>query len=139
MHHPFTSPVLEDMQYIHKDKARVKSRAYDLVLNGSEIGGGSIRIHDSKVQKEVFDSLGLSEREADQKFGFLLKALQFAPPHGGIAFGIDRWAMIMAGKSSIREVIAFPKNQEAKDLMLDSPSEVAGDQLEELGVFLYEE
>lgn len=133
-HHPFTSLVLEHMKYIHDEKSKVKSRAYDLVLNGHEIGGGSIRIHDSKIQSEVFDALGISEREAQEKFGFLLNALRFAPPHGGIAFGLDRWAMIMAGKESIREVIAFPKNQEAKDLMLDSPSEVDKEQLKELGI-----
>jgi aspartyl-tRNA synthetase len=139
MHHPFTSPVEEDMKYLHSDKARVRSRAYDLVLNGNEIGGGSIRIHDSKIQQEVFDSLGIGEKEAEEKFGFLLNALRFAPPHGGIAFGLDRWAMLLAGRNSIREVIAFPKNQEAKDLMLDSPSAVKDDQLHELGVFIYEE
>jgi aspartyl-tRNA synthetase len=139
VHHPFTSPFLEDMKYIHNDKAKVKSRAYDLVLNGHEIGGGSIRIHDSDIQKQVLDALGIGEREAEEKFGSLLKALQFAPPHGGIAFGLDRWAMIMTGGDSIREVIAFPKNQEARDLMSDSPSVVKDDQLHNLGIFIYED
>ncbi len=141
MHHPFTSPNKDDLKYLHdeKQKGKVHSRAYDLVLNGFEIGGGSIRIHEDNIQQEVFSSLGLSEKEVKEQFGFFIDALKFAPPHGGIAFGIDRWAMIMAGRENIREVIAFPKNQEAKDLMLDSPSSVADDQLHELGVFLYEE
>ncbi len=132
MHHPFTSPVFQDVKMLHTDKDKVRSRAYDLVLNGYELGGGSIRIHDQELQKEVFKAIGLSEAEAKKKFGFLLDALQFAPPHGGIAFGLDRWAMLMAGKDSIRDVIAFPKNKEAKDLMMDAPSEVSGEQLKEL-------
>ena len=136
MHHPFTSPNLDDLEFLHNDKAKVRSRGYDLVLNGSEIGGGSIRIHDTKLQSEIFKALGLSEEEAKEKFGFLLDALRFAPPHGGLAFGLDRWAMIMAGKSSIREVIAFPKNKEAKDLMMDAPSEVSGDQLRDVNIKL---
>jgi len=132
MHHPFTSPKNEDLPYLHKDKAKVRSRAYDLVLNGIEMGGGSIRISDDELQKEVFTSLGLSAKEAKEKFGFLLDALQFAPPHGGIAFGLDRWAMLMAGKESIRDVIAFPKNKDARDLMLDAPSEISPQQLKEI-------
>ena len=138
MHHPFTSPHPDDLKNIHNKKDKVRSRGYDLVLNGTELGGGSIRISDNDVQKEVFRALGLSAKEAKEKFGFLLDALQFAPPHGGIAFGLDRWSMIMAGKESIRDVIAFPKNKEAKDLMMEAPSEVADDQLHELGIFLYE-
>ncbi len=134
MHHPFTSPNLEDLKYLNDDKEKVKSRAYDLVLNGVEIGGGSIRISDEKVQQQVFDALGIDEKEQKEKFGFLLDALQFAPPHGGIAFGLDRWAMLMAGEESIREVIAFPKNKDAKDVMLDAPSGVSGEQLGELGL-----
>ncbi|MBI2125565.1 aspartate--tRNA ligase [Candidatus Woesearchaeota archaeon] len=134
MHHPFTCPHPEDIKFLHNDKAKVRSRAYDLVLNGYEIGGGSIRISDGVLQQEVFKALGLSEKEAREKFGFLLDALQFAPPHGGLAFGLDRWAMLMAGKDSIREVIAFPKNKDAKDLMQDSPSPVAGDQLKQIHI-----
>lgn len=136
MHHPFTSPRAEDVEFLHTDKAKVRSRAYDLVLNGFELGGGSIRIVDEVLQAEVFKSLGLSEEEIQQKFGFLLDALKFAPPHGGLAFGIDRWAMIMAERENIREVIAFPKNKEARDLMLDAPSPVSGEQLDELAIAL---
>ena len=136
VHHPFTSPNLEDLEMLNDDKGKVRSRAYDLVLNGTELGGGSIRIHDDKLQKEVFTALGLSDKEAKNKFGFLMDALRFAPPHGGIAFGVDRWAMLMAGKESIRDVIAFPKNKDAKDLMMDSPSEVSVQQLRELNIKL---
>ncbi len=139
MHHPFTSPNTDHIKFLHSDKAKVRSRAYDLVLNGFELGGGSIRIADAKLQQEVFDALGINEREAQHKFGFLLDALRFAPPHGGIAFGIDRWAMLMVGADNIREVVAFPKNQEARDLMLDSPSKISEDKLQELGLFLFEE
>jgi len=136
MHHPFTSPKLEDVKFLHDDKARVRSKGYDLVLNGSELGGGSIRIHDNKLQSEVFKALGLSEEQAQQKFGFLLDALKFAPPHGGIAFGLDRWAMLMAGKESIRDVIPFPKNKEARDLMMDAPSSVSEEQLADVHIAL---
>ena len=136
MHHPFTSPNLEDLDKLKTDKANVRSRAYDLVLNGYELGGGSIRIHDTDVQNKVFDALGISKEKANKRFGFLLEALQYAPPHGGIALGFDRWAMVMANRDNIRDVIAFPKNQQAKDLMLDSPSEVDEDQLHELGIGL---
>lgn len=132
MHHPFTCPNMEDVKFLHDNKDKVRSRAYDLVLNGTELGGGSIRISDADLQQEVFKALGLSEKEARSKFGFLLDALQFAPPHGGLAFGLDRWAMLMAKKDSIREVIAFPKNKDAKDLMMDAPSQVSGEQLKEL-------
>ncbi len=134
MHHPFTSPNMDDVKYLEDAKEKVHSRAYDLVLNGFEIGGGSIRIHDNDLQKQVFKALGLSEKEAKEKFGFLLDALQFAPPHGGIAFGLDRWAMIMAGKESIRDVIAFPKNKEARDIMMDAPSGVSGEQLRDVHI-----
>jgi aspartyl-tRNA synthetase len=135
-HHPFTSPHLEDVKFLHTDKGKVRSRAYDLALNGFELGGGSIRIHDADLQSEVFKAIGLSKDEANQKFGFLLEALKFAPPHGGLAFGIDRWAMIMAGRENIREVIAFPKNKEARDLMLDAPSPVKLEQLDEVHIVL---
>jgi len=135
MHHPFTSPRVEDIEYMESDPARVKARAYDLVLNGSEIAGGSIRIHNSELQKKMFNALGISEEEAEMKFGFLINAFKFgAPPHGGIAFGFDRLAMIFAGEESIREVIAFPKTASGVSLMDDCPSNVADDQLKELHV-----
>lgn len=134
MHHPFTCPNMEDLKYLHNKKEKVRSRAYDLVLNGIELGGGSIRISDGELQKEVFKELGLTDEEAHQKFGFLLDALKFAPPHGGLAFGLDRWAMLMAGRETIRDVIGFPKNKDARDLMLDSPSPVSNNQLKEIHI-----
>lgn len=136
VHHPFTCPNIEDIKYLHSDKAKVRSRAYDLVLNGIELGGGSIRISDEKLQQDVFQALGIEEKEQRHKFGFLLDALRFAPPHGGLAFGVDRWAMLMAGMDSIREVIAFPKNKDARDLMLDSPSKVSEQQLKEAHIVI---
>lgn len=130
MHHPFTMPV--DGKKVSE---KSKSFAYDVVLNGSEIGGGSIRIHDTEIQEKVFDILKISKTEAKKKFGFLLKALSFgAPPHGGLAFGLDRLVQLMAGEENIREVIAFPKNKEFRDLMLDAPSEVSKSQLNEIGL-----
>ena len=135
MHHPFTSPVVDDIQYMESDPGRVRARAYDLVLNGTEIAGGSIRIHNTELQSKMFRSLGISEEEAEQKFGFLLNAFKYgAPPHGGIAFGFDRMVMIFAGESSIRDVIAFPKTASAVSLMDDSPSLVSEDQLKELHI-----
>jgi aspartyl-tRNA synthetase len=135
MHHPFTSPRLEDVKLMDTHPERVKARAYDLVLNGSEIAGGSIRIHDSHLQAKMFKALGISHEEAEHKFGFLMNAFKYgAPPHGGIAFGFDRLAMIFTGESSIREVIAFPKTASAVSLMDDSPSQVDESQLKELHI-----
>ena len=137
MHHPFTSPRLEDVEFMESDPGRVKARAYDLVLNGSEIAGGSIRIHDSDLQSKMFNALGISKEEAEHKFGFLTNAFKYgAPPHGGIAFGFDRMAMIFAGESSIREVIAFPKTASAVSLMDDSPSTVPEEALKDLHIKL---
>ncbi len=135
MHHPFTSPVNLDYAALAASPGEAIAKAYDLVLNGSEIGGGSVRIHNQELQSVVFDLLGISPEEARLKFGFLLDALKFgAPPHGGIAFGLDRLAMLMAGADSIRDVIAFPKTQTAADLLMDAPTEVSEAQLKELHI-----
>jgi aspartyl-tRNA synthetase len=135
MHHPFTSPREEDIELMRTDPAKVKARAYDLVLNGNEIAGGSIRIHDASIQSLMFKTLGISDEEAEYKFGFLMNAFRYgAPPHGGIAFGFDRMVMLFAGESSIREVIAFPKTASAVSLMDDSPSTVSEEQLKELHI-----
>jgi aspartyl-tRNA synthetase len=135
MHHPFTSPVNLDPAALKVRPGEALAKAYDMVLNGSEIGGGSVRIHSQELQSAVFDLLGISHEEARLKFGFLLDALKFgAPPHGGIAFGLDRMAMLMAGADSIRDVIAFPKTQTAADLLMDAPTEVSEAQLKELHI-----
>ncbi len=135
LHHPFTAPKVDDIAELRANAANAVSRGYDMVLNGNEIGGGSIRIHRPDMQSAVFDLLGIGAEEAEMKFGFLLKALKFgAPPHGGIAFGIDRVAALMAGTESIRDVIAFPKTTSAQDLMTDAPSIVSEAQLKELHV-----
>lgn len=134
-HHPFTSPRTEDMEKLESSPASVKARAYDLVLNGSEIAGGSIRIHNTQFQQKMFKVLGIEEKEAEDKFGFLLDALKYgAPPHGGIAFGLDRLVMILTGNDSIRDVIAFPKTSSGMSLMDNCPSEVSPEQLKELRI-----
>ena len=135
LHHPFTSPVEEDMGKLETDPAHIRSQAYDIVVNGSEIGGGSVRIHNPKVQQKVFDLLNISRRQAQQRFGFFLKALEYgAPPHGGIAFGLDRVIMLLTGTENIRDVIAFPKTQRGQCLLTDAPSEVDTKQLDELNL-----
>jgi aspartyl-tRNA synthetase len=136
-HHPFTSPRMEDLEILESDPSHVKAQAYDIVLNGVEIGGGSIRIHDRNLQQRMFKVLGLSEQETQDKFGFLIEAFKYgAPPHGGIAYGLDRLAMLLAGENSIREVIAFPKNQAAVCLVSEAPSLTSQAQLDELGIEL---
>jgi aspartyl-tRNA synthetase len=137
MHHPFTAPSIDDAERLRDDPTGSVSRGYDLVLNGAEIGGGSIRIHRGEMQQAVFDLLGIDEDEAQEKFGFLLEALRYGcPPHGGIAFGLDRMAAIMSGEDSIRDVIAFPKTTTAQCVLTDAPSGVPGDVLDELGITL---
>ena len=133
MHHPFTSPKPGQMELLNTDPGAVKANAYDLVLNGNEIGGGSIRIHDSATQAKMFDYLGFTPEEAKNQFGFLMDAFQYgAPPHGGLAFGLDRLVAILGGQETIRDFIAFPKNNSGRDVMIDAPSPLDKEQLEEL-------
>jgi aspartyl-tRNA synthetase len=135
MHHPFTAPLPEHIQFLESDPAKCRARAYDLVINGYEAGGGTIRIHDNQNQQRVFNLLGIDEAKARDRFGFLLEALQFgAPPHGGIALGIDRVVMLFGGLDNIRDCIAFPKTQRATDMMTEAPGEVDRKQLNELGL-----
>lgn len=135
MHHPFTSPKEEDVDKMDTDLGAVRANAYDMVINGVELGGGSIRIHNKKLQSKVFDALGFSAEEAKAQFGFLMNAFEYgAPPHGGIAFGFDRLCAMFGGQDSIRDYIAFPKNNAGRDLMIDSPSAISADQMEELGI-----
>ena len=136
-HHPFTSPKAEDIELLDTNPAAVRANAYDMIINGVEIGGGSIRIHDSELQKKMFSVLGFSEESAQEQFGFLMDAFQYgAPPHGGIAFGLDRFVSIFAGLTSIRDCIAFPKNNSGRDVMIDAPATIAQEQLDELGIAL---
>jgi aspartyl-tRNA synthetase len=135
MHHPFTSPKAEDIPLLDTDPGKVKANAYDIILNGVELGGGSIRIHDQNLQKKMFEVLGLSEEETQSKFGFLLEAFKYGvPPHGGLAYGLDRLVMLLCGADSIREVMAFPKNQNAQCMMSEAPAEVTEKELEELSI-----
>jgi aspartyl-tRNA synthetase len=137
MHHPFTAPRDSDFSLLETNPGECRAKAYDLVINGSEAGGGTIRIHDAVVQQKVFDLLGINADMAKRQFGFLLDALQYgAPPHGGIALGIDRFVMLFGGLENIRDVIAFPKTQKATDLMTDAPNEVDPRQLKELHIRL---
>lgn len=135
MHHPFTSPKREDIHLLDTDPGKVRANAYDMVINGTEVGGGSIRIHDSSTQQLMFRHLGFTDEEAKKQFGFLMEAFEFgAPPHGGIAFGFDRLCSIFGGVDSIRDFIAFPKNNAGRDVMIDSPSTISQEQLTELGI-----
>ena len=139
MHHPFTAPRDEDLATLASDPGKARAKAYDLIINGYEAGGGTIRIHDSEVQQQVFGLLGMDETSARERFGFLLDALSFgAPPHGGIALGIDRIVMLFAGLDNIRDCITFPKTQRASDLMTEAPSVVEDKHMEELGIALRE-
>ena len=135
MHHPFTSPYPKDLELIDTDPGAIRANAYDLVLNGNEIGGGSIRIHDRELQRKMFSLLGFSDEEAKKQFGFLMDAFEYgAPPHGGVAFGFDRLVALLGGKETIRDFIAFPKNNAGRDLMIDAPSTIAQEQLDELSL-----
>jgi aspartyl-tRNA synthetase len=135
MHHPFTAPKPEELERLETAPGQVHANAYDLVLNGNEIGGGSIRIHDEHTQRKMFDLLGFTKEEAEAQFGFLMQAFKYgAPPHGGIAFGLDRLVAILGGNETIRDFIAFPKNNSGRDVMIDAPAPLAKEQLDELGL-----
>jgi aspartyl-tRNA synthetase len=137
MHHPFTSPKPEDLHLIDTEPGKVRANAYDLAMNGVELGGGSIRIHDRELQSRMFDLLGFTKEEAEAQFGFLMSAFEYgAPPHGGLAFGLDRLVATMGGSESIRDYIAFPKNNSGRDVMIDAPSPLSSAQLAELGIAL---
>ena len=137
MHHPFTSPKPEDIELLNTNPGEVRANAYDLVINGVEIGGGSIRIHNDELQQKMFSILGFTPEEAENQFGFLMNAFKYgAPPHGGVAFGFDRWVSLFAGTDTIRDVIAFPKNNTGRDVMIDSPSPIHVQQLDELNIEL---
>ena len=135
MHHPFTSPLPEDMPLLDSDPGQVRANAYDMVINGVEVGGGSIRIYNKELQAQMFSLLGFTKEEAQEQFGFLMNAFEFgAPPHGGIAFGFDRLCSLFGGSESIRDFIAFPKNNSGRDVMIDAPSVIHDEQLKELGI-----
>ena len=135
MHHPFTSPKPEDIAFLDTDAGKVRANAYDMVINGVEVGGGSVRIHDSGLQKKMFQILGFTEEKAEDQFGFLMNAFKFgAPPHGGVAFGLDRLVSLFAGLDSIRDCIAFPKNNQGRDVMIDAPSLIEYEQVNELAI-----
>ena len=137
MHHPFTHPKDEDIPLLDTDPAAVRADAYDMVCNGIEVGGGSIRIHDAQLQAKMFEILGFTPEKAEEQFGFLMNAFKFgAPPHGGLAYGLDRWVSIFAGLDSIRDCIAFPKNNSGRDVMLDAPSVIDQKQLDELNLIV---
>ena len=137
MHHPFTSPKAEDAHLLKTEPTKAKANAYDIVLNGVELGGGSIRIHDRDMQEDMFRALDMSQEEIDEKFGFLVEAFKYGtPPHGGLAYGLDRLVMLLTGEKSIREVIAFPKNQNAQCMVSEAPGVVEEQQLDELGIRL---
>lgn len=140
MHHPFTSPKPEDIKYLDTDPSKVNANAYDMVINGVEVGGGSIRIHDSELQHKIFELLGFTQEKAEEQFGFLMNAFKYgAPPHGGLAYGLDRWVSLFAGLDSIRDCIAFPKNNAGRDVMIDAPSFIDQEQLDELKLSIIED
>ena len=137
VHHPFTSPMDEDLHLLDSDPGAVRAKAYDIVLNGTEIGGGSVRIHQADIQAKMFEKLGFTEESANSQFGFLLEAFKYGvPPHAGLAYGLDRVIMLMVGADSIRDVIAFPKVKDASCLMMEAPNVVDQKQLDELGIAL---